>query len=192
MTKYLRDVGLTLVMVYGLASGSALGQSHMHMVKAPSLPKKEINYKDQLPSGVRRLVDKAFGRWNFQKYRADCVPETPPFSKCNLNGDSLPDYALDITAENDSALQEYFITFVSIDSGYTLFVLDTVSQEWVGNCYLEIFRAGTEFDDPPFQEEGDSQKSFATDCVSESLCSENGCTIFQYDKGKFRQASPCD
>jgi hypothetical protein len=164
----------------------------MHTVKALPSVQKKIEYKDQLPSRIRGMVDKTFGQWKFPEYHDDCETDGPPFFKCNLNGDSLPDYALDITVGGDSSLHELFIAFVSNDSGYSLFILDTVSRGWTGNCYLKIFHAGMEFDGPPFYQEGDNRKSFDTDCVSQFMCSANGCTVFLYEKGRFRRFSPCD
>jgi len=140
---------------------------------------------------MKAILDSSFQNWSFPVYRGDCGGESP-LSKCNLNGDTVQDFALDFTVGADSNFREYFAAFVSNDTGFSFFILDSIEQVWRRHYYLEIFHAHTEFDDPPFLDEGDNRKSFNTDCISESMCVNNSCTVFYYEKGRFRRFSPCD
>ncbi len=182
---------ISLLFIFMLSTNFVQTQSHMSMSKAPKSAKRTVDYKKQLPSSIRSVLDKMFQHWNFQAYQSDCDAE-PPFSKCNLNGDGIPDFAMDLVIKSDSDSRESFVAMVSNDTSYTCFVLDTLSKIWTGHYYLEIFPAGTDFDYPPFESEGDNRTSFKTDCIEESMCNNNSFNAFYYEKGRFRHFSDGD
>lgn len=89
----------------------------------------------ELPTAARTVLDGHFPNWELSVKRIPnpCAQYNPSDStflgsnKCNLNGDSLPDFALAITTGKDSALVEYIVALIASDSTYQAFVLTSAA-----------------------------------------------------------------
>jgi len=155
---------------------------------------RRVDYKEQLPPKARRILDQKFTNWGFKSNLQQDQYNNAPLILCQLNDDSIPDYALHIFSSFNSDTVEQFLAFVSMDDSYKLFTLEEFTQASTefGGYYLEVFKSGTMFDNPPFEAEGDNRKSFSTDCISVSMFDKNACNAYLFESGEFKVFSPCD
>ena len=165
----------------------------MTKAKPQPLPRKS-DYKTTLPTKVKNILDANFPNWDFKSDLFEYQNGNSPFRVCQLNEDTIPDYALHILSRFKSDTVEHFLALVSMEGSYKLFTLEDFTQTnpWFGGYYLEIFKRGTEFDNPPFEAEGDNRKAFSTDCISVSMLDKNACNVYLFQHGEFKVFSPCD
>ena len=108
-----------------------------------------------IPKPVRTILDNRFHDWRIIKYSlpSGCIEDqsgklntgAKSFYRCNLNNDSIPDYALRIVTGRDSNLVEYFLAIVSNIKSSDLFVVDSCRAfQGAGHRYLWIYRSGEE------------------------------------------------
>jgi hypothetical protein len=119
-----------------------------------------------MPHSVKMLLDARFSKWRIVEYSLpkNCIEgkwarlylNYQSFYKCNLNGDSIPDYAIRFVRGNDSTLIEYFVAILSKDNIYDAVVLDSCfANKGAGNRYLQLLLSGAEvniFDDSRWEE----------------------------------------
>ncbi len=79
--------------------------------------------ENRLPEAARRVLDTRLTvQWTLSNQY---------FYKCNLNGDSLPDYAVKVTVGKDSCLVEYYVALIAYNQTYAFHLLDA-SPSWLG------------------------------------------------------------
>ena len=87
-----------------------------------------------LPPSARHELDKRFPHWQIRPNYIPSPCDQPgsprsnfkPVSKCNLNGDGIPDYMVTITTGKESNLVEYFVALVSKGKRYEINLFDSV------------------------------------------------------------------
>jgi hypothetical protein len=159
-----------------------------------TLNQKEMksNYRKlRLPQTARDLLDKSFNPWRFKEYLNE---DLSPLRTCQLNADSVTDYALHVLSDTGAATTEHFLVLLSDGASYRLLSLASYASKDLGfgAYYLEIFIRGTEFESAPFDSDGDKRTVFDTDCVSVTMRDENSCRAFLFEGNKVKMFSPCD
>jgi hypothetical protein len=110
-----------------------------------------IAHAQDLPPSARKALDKRFPHWHFRPSHipnpcdipGEQRPSFKPVSKCNLNGDGIPDYVVAITKGRNSSLVEYFIALVSNGLRYDLNLFDTARiHEGAGQRMFMVISAG--------------------------------------------------
>lgn len=177
-------------------------QMHLLNILIPALLAMQ-SVGSVLPENARRTIDRAYPSWSI---RTGIIEYEPPYAtsnsefpaapcqRCFLNQDTIPDFALHIMIGEDSAAVEHFIVLLSEGQSYSVAELRTLPSTagQFGTFYFVIYKAGYEFGDAPFAEQGDPRRAFPTDCVGIMMHDKNYCDIFLFDKGKFKSFSPCE
>lgn len=187
-------ITIAFLLLTAVGTTSAVAQTHRMTRTGPKSLSRRVDYREQLPPKARRILDQKFTNWGFRSNLPQDQNNNAPLLVCQLNDDSIPDYALHIFSIVNSDTVEEFLAFVSTDESYKLFTLEEFTQAspGFGGNYLEVFKSGTVFDNPPFQNEGDDRKSFSTDCISVSMFDKNACNAYVFESGEFKVFSPCD
>ena len=165
--------------------------------------------RPEIPDKIQLLLDSAYLGWRFMTHLDIVDIKTPAQRRerfecfpCNLNGDSVADYALAIIAGSDTMRAEWFLAFVSRGSFYHLFPLAQfkASLGIVGGSEIVVHKAGERI--PDFDKLNDSldeaaaidliTTAFATDALT--LMPVNGCcpTTFIFENGHFREFTSGD
>ena len=119
-------------------------------------------FSQQIPTDVRLIINGRFPEWRIASYSvpSDCEyakyvklnPKAHPYYKCNLNMDTIPDYAMRLFTGQGRTLMEYFIAILSEYSSFKLFILDSCNAaRGAGERYLYLLKPGDKtniFDDP--------------------------------------------
>lgn len=166
----------------------------------------------QLPLTASKALDQKFPAWKLIDYSTtlygDKVKDIyywgKPYFKCNLNRDTITDYALGISVDEDSALKVHFIAIVSLRDSFSLFVLGTYSNPKPLSVYLYLYQKGEEianfgFDDTNVPEnllrswnKKEMFSTFHTDCISLHRTDKNVCSAFVFEGVKFWSFEACD
>jgi len=110
-----------------------------------------ILHSQDLPPSARHALNQRFSHWSFRPSHipnpcdipGEPRPSFKPVSKCNLNGDGIPDYLVAITKGRDSNIVEYFIALVSSSDSYSLFLLDSAKiNQGAGERNVEVMPSG--------------------------------------------------
>ncbi len=191
----LRMTRLFLVLLLlSLSANMASSQARRTVRSTRVLAPPKTVPKEKLPLSAKAILDSAFSDWAFKSDLPEYRDQSSPLIICDLNHDSVPDYALHVVVGKDSNHVQHFIALVSSSLSFQLYDLQTFTHgQWDYNLYYqEIFKRGIEFDRPPFESEGDNRKAFPTDCISISMHEKNSCTVYLFEHGAFKQFSPCD
>jgi hypothetical protein len=114
-----------------------------------------------VPSSIIAILDSTHPGWILVSHRALDAPsvkdqqsERYEFYPCDLNGDSVRDYACSIIAGADSSRAEWFLAFVSQNPGIRLFTLGEYksSRQALGMAELGLLSKGAHV--PNFSEAG--------------------------------------
>lgn len=149
-----------------------------------------------IPPSILSTLDRDFPGW---KAKIDFVP-------CQLNADTVTDYATGIIVPGKPDTLCYFLAFVSNSGSFAVARLDSC-KIWQGGCgyFLRIEPKGksvTNFgfdDEENFPEEKRTsprdpfpKSVFPTDCITLTLEDKNYCRSFVYHVNRFRSFSSCD
>ena len=109
--------------------------------------------------------------------------------KCDLNGDSLPDYALAATVGESDCLVEYYFALIAQKDGYTFFLLSIAPPELrrAGGIEFNIRHKGEKTTEFPTDVSGEPKEIILqTDALE--FVPLNGCcpTIHIFRDGRFQ------
>ena len=168
---------------------------HITLTRAP---------KPDLPMGISSILDSVFPGWVFMSHQDVNNPAFPnqrferfEFYPCDLNGDSVTDYAMAIVAGKDTGRAEWFLAFTSKGSTFQLFRLAEfkASLGIVGGSELRLQRKGEGIPDFSKWKETENDEAemdsittiFKTDALT--LMPLNGCcpSTFIFENGHFRE-----
>jgi len=109
-------------------------------------------FSQTMPQEVRSILNARFPESKISPYviPPECDtqyvkldPRAHPFYKCNLNLDTIPDYAIRIFTGKDQTIMEYFVAILSYKSSYQLFILDSCTyKRGAGERYLYLLKTG--------------------------------------------------
>ena len=157
-----------------------------------------------IPLGIKAMLDSAYPGWVYVSHQDVKAPARPgerterfEVYPCDLNGDSVTDYAMAVVAGKDSARAECFLAFTAKGSTFQLFRLAEfkASLGIVGGSELRLQRKGEGI--PDFSKWKDTENDeaemdsiitiFKTDALT--LMPLNGCcpSTFIFENGRFRE-----
>jgi len=136
-----------------------------------------------LPVSARNILDSKYPDWFVILYGSEYTNGGSPTKniypalfKCNLNKDSIPDYAIAFTAKG----MQYYSAFVSNGKEYLFFILEDLSaaKDIDGLVGMTVHKKGEPITD--YEVDAD-QRVFETDAIS--LVPFSGCcaTTHYYD-----------
>ncbi len=156
----------------------------------------------RIPPLVKTILDSAYPGWAYMSHE-DITNSASPnqrterleFFSCDLNGDSLADYAMAIIAGRDTDRTEWFLAFVSDGNSYRMFPLSGFKSPIIGGSELEVQRKGVGIPDfsrwkgsfDPGSDIDSITVRFKTDALT--LMPGQGCcpTTFIFEDGRFRE-----
>ena len=157
-----------------------------------------------IPTVIRAILDSTYPGWVYVSHQDVKDPARPferverfEFYPCDLDGDSLTDYAMAILAGKDTVRAEWFLAFTSSGTAFQLFRLAEfkASLGIVGGSELIVQRKGEGI--PDFSKWQDTENDvaemdsiitvFRTDALT--LMPLNGCcpSTFIFENGHFRE-----
>lgn len=162
-----------------------------------------------LPPEASKILDRNFAQWQIKidsSMRMDKNMKTvwvhsQCLHKCNLNKDTLADYALVIQSSSDSARLESYVALVSEGLSYKLFTLYTQPVPTKYEFGLDFFctKKGVLMTNFGFDEEENLPpeldlltETFDVDCLTLSSRTHNLCTSYVFSGDRFWSFSSCD
>ena len=122
-----------------------------------------IVLSQDIPLSVKKKLDANFHDWKLRPEHVNNPCDTlgplqagyKTFYRCNLNGDSITDFAIAILAKKNSIIDEYYLALVSLNSSLELFVLNkTTNGKGVGERIMYVPDAGAKM---PYYGSSDSE-----------------------------------
>ena len=147
----------------------------------------------ELPQKAKEALDIALTvRWKLSREN---------FYRCELNGDSMPDYALKVLSGQGNCLVEYYVALVADSSGYGFYLL-AASPAWLnlGKETIILKHKGEAIpifgdDDPAdFAEPEPRPAGYVLKRDAIEFIPEQGCcsTAFVFVKGRFHLITTSD
>jgi hypothetical protein len=162
-----------------------------------------------LPSEVRKVLDHSFTDWQVKSDSSLDQDEQMNevwihfqcFYKCNLNNDTLPDYALVVQSTEDSEKVESYLALIAEGTSYRLYRLwsTKASTSYDTGFDFAIEARGDTIVNFGFDDEQSvppsllaSYDKFDVDCVTIAARAKNICRSYVFYKDKFWSFSSCD
>ena len=167
----------------------------------------------ELPTNARKGLDHKFPGWKLLEYTEEYYGgqlveldrHSSPFFKCQLNHDSVADYALGIVIKGDTNLTVHFVALVSEEDSFSVHTLRSYINPHPLLMYLYLYPKETETANFGWDQEADipaelrgtfnerkMTSKFSTDCVALFRTDKNYCMAFVFEKGKLWSFSSCD
>jgi hypothetical protein len=158
----------------------------------------------ELPEQAKTTLKVHLPGWRILKYTGvkDSVDieQVYGFSniyRCDLNGDTIPDYGVAVTVGDGECLTEYFVALIGKPNGYAFYLLSSqpASRGLAGRVVLRIERKGNPIWDFSNYDETEGEPSprvFEVDVLVHSP--SDGCceTGFVFEDGHFRSFTASD
>jgi len=162
-----------------------------------------------LPPEVSNILDHHFDQWQTRNDSSMRVDKNMKMTwvhfqcllKCDLNEDTLADYALVIQSSRDSAKIESYVALVSEGSSHRLFTLYTQAAPTKYEFGLDFFftKKGVAMTNFGFDDEQNLppdldplSETFDVDCLTISSRTHNHCTSYVFSWNRFWSFSSCD
>jgi hypothetical protein len=167
----------------------------------------------QLPITGTRALDNSFSNWTLINHSTPLYGDEAenifywgkPFYKCDLNRDTIPDFAFGITVEEDSSLTVHFVALVSNKDSFSLFILGTYRNPRPLMVYLYLYPKGDAIANYGWDDEQNVPESllrtwnrdelvsqFDADSISLHRTDKNWCDAFVFEMGRFWSFESCD
>jgi hypothetical protein len=157
-----------------------------------------------LPIEIKALLDQRYPQWQFTIYHRDphidssesfvLMPDAGNFLECNLNLDSIPDYALAITAPRQSHIMEFFLAAIFQKGSYHLYGIDSsrgccAFQMRLNPAHTDVFILG-DYDNEIVKygllDKDENTIKFPTDTINlMPLYEKNSDVSYVFINGKF-------